>query len=120
MITSFSEKQVSQKSSILSGLAQHFPFFFNLFSRHQPQLNDTQENPSLQNAFPSEEIDSPDSSEMGSRNAVDVIAEGFDSYSEEPQTRINRNYSEFHISRFILYLAFYLVLLKILFCYAKS
>ncbi|KAK9935652.1 hypothetical protein M0R45_022745 [Rubus argutus] len=98
VILGFAEKEVSQKSSILSGLAQHFPFFFNLFSRHQPQSNDTQENPSLQNAFLSEKIDSPDSSEMGSRNAVDVIAEGFDSCSEEPQTGTNGNYSEFHIS----------------------
>ncbi|KAM5566551.1 protein ACCUMULATION AND REPLICATION OF CHLOROPLASTS 3, chloroplastic [Rosa sericea] len=96
-ILGFAEKQVSQKSSILSGLAQHFPFFFNLFSRHQPQSNDSRENPSLQNPL-SEEIDSPDSSELGNINAVDVKAEKFNNYSEEPQTGINSNYNEFCIS----------------------
>ncbi|XP_024193612.1 protein ACCUMULATION AND REPLICATION OF CHLOROPLASTS 3 isoform X2 [Rosa chinensis] len=96
-ILGFAEKQVSEKSSILSGLAQHFPFFFNLFSRHQPQSNDSQEYPSLQNPL-SEEIDAPDSSELGNINAVDVKAEKFNNYSEEPQTGINSNYNEFHIS----------------------
>nr|XP_011463496.1 PREDICTED: protein ACCUMULATION AND REPLICATION OF CHLOROPLASTS 3 isoform X2 [Fragaria vesca subsp. vesca] len=96
-ILGFAEKQVSQKSSILSGLAQHFPFFFNLFSRHQSQINDTQESPSLQNAI-SEEIDSPDSGELGKINGVDVKAEDFNNYFEEPQTETNRNYNELHNS----------------------
>ncbi|KAH0990834.1 hypothetical protein GBA52_002317 [Prunus armeniaca] len=85
LIVGFARKQASQKSSIFSGLAQHFPFIFDLFSRHQWQSNNTQKNPSPENARFSEEIDSPDSSEMGNRNAVDVVAKGFDEYSEGPQ-----------------------------------
>ncbi|XP_050372013.1 protein ACCUMULATION AND REPLICATION OF CHLOROPLASTS 3, chloroplastic [Argentina anserina] len=96
-ILGFAEKQVSQKSSILSGLAHHFPFIFNLFSKHQPQTNDTQKNRALQNALP-KETDSPDYNELANINAVDDKSKDFNNYSEEPQTGTNNNYNEFHIS----------------------
>ncbi|KAM0961003.1 hypothetical protein ACFX13_020756 [Malus domestica] len=91
LIVGFARKQASQKSGIISGLAEHFPFIFNLFNRHQWLLNDTREN------LPLDSADSPDSSEMGNRKAV-VIAEGFDRYSEGPEEVTNTNYDEFHLS----------------------
>ncbi|XP_024019398.1 protein ACCUMULATION AND REPLICATION OF CHLOROPLASTS 3 [Morus notabilis] len=82
-------QQVSQKSSILTRLAQHFPFIFRFFRRSHLQSSETKESSVLEGGLTTEVI--------RNTNDVDVIAEGSDKYSEKFQMILN-NYNEFHDS----------------------
>lgn len=77
----------------MTRLAQRFPFIFRLLNRNQQQSGETQGNSLPDKACTSDEIDSPE--EMRNLNAVDVISEGSNKYSEEVQTTLS-NYNEFH------------------------
>ncbi|XP_062113124.1 protein ACCUMULATION AND REPLICATION OF CHLOROPLASTS 3, chloroplastic [Humulus lupulus] len=79
LVIGFTERQDSQKSSILTRLAQRFPFIFRLLRRNQS--SDTQGNSLPEGSFTSDEIDSPEV--MGNVNVTDVFAEGSDSESEQ-------------------------------------
>ncbi|KAL5830002.1 hypothetical protein ACOSQ3_019470 [Xanthoceras sorbifolium] len=86
------EQRPTQDSSILSRLAHHFPFVFNLLRRHYPRSNNTPGKNGLENAHHSKVISPSDSSETEDRIAVEGVAEGFDNYSEEVQTVLS-NYN---------------------------
>lgn len=94
-------QQASQKSSIMSRLAQRFPFIFGLLTRHHGQPSDTQGNDLLENACP-EESDSQKSIEIGDSATVDVVPKDSDEYSEEEEIQevMSSNYSALHASRF--------------------
>ncbi|PON82507.1 MORN motif [Trema orientale] len=64
-----------------------------LLRRNHLQSNDTQGNSLPSRACPSDEANSP--GEMRNVNAVDVIDEGADKYSEEVQPIPSNNYNEF-------------------------
>jgi hypothetical protein len=100
VIASNTRQQSSQKSSILSTLARHIPFVFDLLRRHHPQLNGTEGNHLHENAFLYEERDSGDSCD--GENGIDVnnIAEDNDRPPENFQTVGSSNDNEFYASRF--------------------
>uniref|UniRef100_A0A5B6YP81 Protein ACCUMULATION AND REPLICATION OF CHLOROPLASTS 3 n=2 Tax=Davidia involucrata TaxID=16924 RepID=A0A5B6YP81_DAVIN len=92
----YTGQQASQKSSIFSKLAQHFPFIFNLLRRNSLQSHDTRENYSPENPCISEVINSPDSGEMPDIIPVDGTTEGFGIYSAEIQTLLSNNGDELY------------------------
>lgn len=89
----------SQKSSILSQLAQHFPFIFNLLGGHHLQPNGTQESPSIEGPGLPKLINAHDSGEMQTGIPMDGIADDMDMYSEELQMLLGRNDHEINASR---------------------
>ncbi|KAF3431008.1 hypothetical protein FNV43_RR25738 [Rhamnella rubrinervis] len=99
LVTGFTGQQASQKSSIMSRLAQRFPFIFGLLKRHHGQPSDNQGNDSLENACP-EELDSQKSIEIGDRAAVNIVTKDSYRYSEEEEIQevISSNYSAFPAS----------------------
>ncbi|KAF3976814.1 hypothetical protein CMV_000020 [Castanea mollissima] len=85
-------QQSSQKNnSILSTLAQHFPFVFDLLRKHHPQFNDIQGNHSHVNAS-CEDINSGLTHERG--NGIDE-----NSTAEDLQTVLSRDDNELYASR---------------------
>ncbi|KAK4842089.1 hypothetical protein QYF36_015554 [Acer negundo] len=93
------ERQTSRDTSILSRLAHHFPFVFNLLRRHYPRSNNTPGNNGLENAHHSKVISPSDSSETEDNISVEGVAEGSDNNSEEVQTVFsNYNYIDTSIS----------------------
>lgn len=94
IIAACTERQASQKSSILSRLAQHFPFVFDLLRRPDRQLDDTEGNQSLENPFFIKVTNASDSGEMQNEIPVDGTAESLDIYSEEQRIVLSRKYDE--------------------------
>lgn len=92
-------QQPSQTSGILSTLAQHFPFVFDLLRRHRPQLNDTQGKHLHVNARCSEGINSGRIHEKGNGIDVNSTAEDFDRCSEDFVTGVSGDDNEFYASR---------------------
>ncbi|XP_015894284.1 protein ACCUMULATION AND REPLICATION OF CHLOROPLASTS 3, chloroplastic isoform X2 [Ziziphus jujuba] len=84
LVLGFTGQQTSQKSSIISRLAQRFPFIFGLLTRHHWQSTDTQGNNLPDNGCPEESV-SQEPLETGDRAAVDVVAEDSDKYPEEEE-----------------------------------
>lgn len=109
VITSDTRQQSSKKSSILSTLAQHFPFVFDLLRRHNPQLNEIERNDLHENASPCEGLDSRDSSERGNGIDVNGIAEDSEKYPKEFKAVVSSNDNEFYASRFDCFPPFVLV-----------
>ncbi|XP_059446960.1 protein ACCUMULATION AND REPLICATION OF CHLOROPLASTS 3, chloroplastic [Corylus avellana] len=99
LIVGDTRQQSSQKSSILSTLARHIPFVFDLLRRHHPHLNGTEGNHLQENAFLYEERDSGDSHDGGNGIDVNNIAEDNDQLPENFQTVGSSNDNEFYASR---------------------
>lgn len=112
VITSSTGQLASQKSSILSQLAHHFPFIFNLLGGHHLQPNGTQESPGLPKL-----INAHDSGEMQTGIPMDGIADDMDMYSEELQMLLGRNDHEINASRFLLFFVLLYFTLKSLIFY---
>lgn len=113
MITSDTGQQSSQKnSSILSTLAQHFPFVFDLLRKHHPQFNEIQGKHSHVNAS-CDEINSGLTHERG--NGIDE-----NSTAEDLQTVLSRDDNELYASRFDCFSPFGLVHLMISLLYYFS
>lgn len=98
MLTSSLEQKTSQNTSILSRLAHHFPFVFNLLKRHDQQSSDTQGKNAIEDACLSEVTGSPDSGEMENNLTVEAGAKGVYNYSGEVQT-VSSNYDNIYASR---------------------
>ncbi|KAJ4710234.1 Protein ACCUMULATION AND REPLICATION OF CHLOROPLASTS 3 [Melia azedarach] len=91
------EQKTSQNTSILSRLAHHFPFVFNLLKRHDQQSSDTQGKNAIEDACLSEVTGSPDSGEMENNLTVEAGAKGVYNYSGEVQT-VSSNYDNIYAS----------------------
>ncbi|KAI3442763.1 uncharacterized protein J3R85_001029, partial [Psidium guajava] len=88
-----------QKSSILSRLAQSFPFVFNLFGKQQPQLDGSQGKSSFETADPSQVTNVLDLDEVQSGVAVNGRGQGFVFNSGEPESSAKIENNEIHSSR---------------------
>ncbi|KAG2707718.1 hypothetical protein I3760_05G160400 [Carya illinoinensis] len=99
LIVGDTRQQSSKQSSILSTLAQHFPFVFDLLRRHNLQLNEIERNDLHENASPCEGLDSRDSSERGNGIDVNGIAEDSEKYPKEFKAVVSSNDNEFYASR---------------------
>lgn len=92
------QQEPPQEGRILSRLARHFPFFFNLLRRYHPQPNASKGNNMPKDVYPSAMINSKKSSEVESRIDLEGIAESFNNYSEELQAVSSDSYSDDYAS----------------------
>ncbi|XP_021909853.1 protein ACCUMULATION AND REPLICATION OF CHLOROPLASTS 3 isoform X2 [Carica papaya] len=98
VILSCLQQEPPQEGRILSRLARHFPFFFNLLRRYHPQPNASKGNNMPKDVYPSAMINSKKSSEVESRIDLEGIAESFNNYSEELQAVSSDSYSDDYAS----------------------
>eukprot|EP00257_Ricinus_communis_P017909 XP_015576468.1 protein ACCUMULATION AND REPLICATION OF CHLOROPLASTS 3 isoform X2 [Ricinus communis] len=92
------EIQTHQRSSLLSRLAQHFPFVSKLLRRQHQKSNDNEGVNEPKHAQLSTETNLPELTAMESRNSAEEIAEGTDKHSEECETQPSRNYYDLYSS----------------------
>ena len=104
VITSSTGQPASQKSSILSQLAQRFPFIFNLLGGHHLQPNGTQERHSVEGPSLPKIRNEQDSGEMQNGILMDGITDDINMYSEELQMLLSRDDQEIDALRFLLFL----------------
>ncbi|KAK3421386.1 hypothetical protein EUGRSUZ_G02041 [Eucalyptus grandis] len=88
-----------RKSSILSRLAQSFPFVFNLFGKQQPQLNGGQGKGSFETTDPSQVTNVLDLDDEQSGVAVNGRGQGSVLDSGEPESSAKIENNEIHSSR---------------------
>ncbi|XP_050231897.1 protein ACCUMULATION AND REPLICATION OF CHLOROPLASTS 3, chloroplastic isoform X2 [Mercurialis annua] len=95
-ILTVGEVQSPQRNSLLSRLAQHFPFVSNFLRRQQSDdkegINEVTD-PQL-----SKELNSSESAAIESSSAASGVAEGMDKGYEEPETLPSSNYHDINSS----------------------
>ncbi|XP_020534978.1 protein ACCUMULATION AND REPLICATION OF CHLOROPLASTS 3 isoform X2 [Jatropha curcas] len=89
--------QTPQRSSLLSRLAKHFPFFFNILRGHHKQSDKNEGINGLEDV--PETINSPDSGAMESKVAIDSTTNDIDEQLEEHDTLPSNNYYDIYGSR---------------------
>ncbi|XP_056164572.1 protein ACCUMULATION AND REPLICATION OF CHLOROPLASTS 3, chloroplastic isoform X2 [Syzygium oleosum] len=89
-----------RKSSILSRLAQSFPFVLNLFGKQQPQLNGSQGKSYFEAADPSQVTSVLDLDEVQSGVAVNSRGQGSAFDSGEPESSAKGESNEIYSSRY--------------------
>lgn len=118
MISSGDAQQSSESGGILSGLAQHFPFLFSFWGRHEPQQVDTWKGNATESLSPSEVIEFYDLNERADRIAPDVIDDSFSQHFRSLEPPVNSKSIKSNASRFILSLIC-LVTFFFFFCFHK-